>query len=67
MKTKLGNYVLVDLGHQTNESWEQAKVVGRDTTVGLFDENKTQESLLVELSTGERIWVSSWKELRSYK
>lgn len=57
---ELPEFVMVDLGYETNENWERAKVIRSTTSVPLFEGEDTTQ-LLVELVSGERIWVSWWK------
>ena len=54
-------YVRVDQGHGPAEHWMTAKVILRQTCGDLFDPNKTNERLLVELPGGERTWVDFWQ------
>lgn len=53
--------VMVDLGYHTAEHLVSAKVIKSASAKNLFDDNHG-EALLVELSGGERMWVSRWYE-----
>jgi len=57
------DYVMVDIGYQTNENWVRAKVIksGQDARP-LFDGDEPAKWLLVELPGGERKRVDFWEE-----
>jgi len=54
-------YVSVDMGYQTAEGWQRAKVIKSEVTKGLFGIEE-KEILLVELPSGKLVWVDYWKE-----
>ena len=59
MKAK--RYVNVDMGYGPAERWERAKVI-KSQMIGQLFSDEPKESLLVELSGGERTWVDYWTE-----
>lgn len=60
--SKRGQKVLVDMGYM-GEHWEEATVVDEMTSANLFDSTKKEKSLLVEIPSGEKIWVHTWREV----
>ena len=54
-------YVRVDQGQGPAEHWMTARVIQRQICDDLFDQAKTTERLLVELTGGERTWVDFWQ------
>jgi len=55
--------VRVDVGYGPAERWETVKVIDERACQSLFGEG-TETDLLVELSGGERMWVSFWEEMK---
>jgi len=54
---------MIDQGYGPSEHWVRAKVVGSLMCRDLFDANKQNEQLLVEIPGGERVWAAFWEEL----
>ena len=58
---KKARYVNVDMGYGCHESWQCARVIASQMRSELFGDGQ-KESLLVQISGGERTWVDFWTE-----
>lgn len=58
---KKERYVMVDVGYSGIESLSRAKVIRECFRESLFG-GPPEHVLLVELLSGERMWVCEWKE-----
>lgn len=66
MPRKKQRYVMIDTGYDLHENWIHAKVISSQMVGRLFDDGQ-DESLLVEIPGGERIWVDFWQEIQEEK
>lgn len=60
---ELRHNVMIDQGYGPAEHWVKVKVITAQMCRDLFDDNKQNEQLLVEIPGGERVWVSFWREI----